>query len=134
MRKLIPQSPLARQGGSYVVVGLLQLLIDWALFVALTALGMAVAPANVCGRVSGAVLGFWLNGRFTFAAEHTAVGRRQFMRFVLMWVATTAVSTFAVAHVEQAVGLRWAWLAKPAIDAALAAVGFVLSRHWIYRR
>jgi putative flippase GtrA len=134
MRNRIPQSPLLRQGSSYFVIGLVQLGVDWAVFVVLTALGMIVEPANVLGRISGAALGFWLNGRFTFAGDDTAVGRRQFFRFVLMWLTTTAISTWGVGHVEASVGLKWAWLAKPAIDLTLSAAGFLLSRHWIYRR
>ena len=39
-----------------------------------------------------------------------------------------------MANIDAAVGLKWAWLAKPAIDLALSAVGFLLSRHWVYRR
>jgi putative flippase GtrA len=134
MLKWLTRSTLARQGGSYLAIGLLQLLVDWAVFVTLSALGLAVAPANVVGRVSGAVLGFWLNGRFTFAGEDTTVGRRQFGRFLLMWLTTTAVSTWSLTHIDDAVGLQWAWLAKPAIDLALSAAGFLLSRHWVYRR
>ncbi len=134
MRRWRPTSKLARQGGSYFAIGLLQLLVDWAIFVALSALGMAVEPANVVGRISGAMLGFWLNGRFTFAGEDTALGHRQFLRFVAMWLMTTAVSTWAVGHIDDTVGLQWAWLAKPAIDLALSAAGFLLSRHWVYRR
>ncbi|HZX77472.1 GtrA family protein [Lysobacter sp.] len=134
MLKRISNSPVLRQGGSYIVIGLLQLLVDWAVFVTLSALGLAVEPANVIGRVSGAVLGFWLNGRFTFAGDDTTVGRRQFGRFLLMWLATTAVSTWSLAHIDDAIGLQWAWLAKPAIDLALSAAGFLLSRHWVYRR
>ena len=134
MLKRISNSPTVRQGGSYIVIGLLQLLVDWAVFVTLSALGLAVAPANVIGRVSGAVLGFWLNGRFTFAGEDTTVGRRQFGRFLLMWLATTAVSTWSLTHIDDAVGLQWAWLAKPAIDVALSTAGFMLSRHWVYRK
>lgn len=60
---------LLRQGGSFLIIGALQLLVDWALFVALTALGVAAAPANLASRVGGALLGFWLNGRVTFASE-----------------------------------------------------------------
>ncbi len=51
---------LLRQGTHYVLVGLLQLLLDWAVFVAATALGMPVAGGNIVGRVAGALLGFWL--------------------------------------------------------------------------
>lgn len=134
MCKWLSSSNLVRQGGSYFVIGLLQLLVDWAMFVALSAAGMAVEPANIVGRVSGAMLGFWLNGRFTFAGDDTALGRRQLARFVALWLATTAVSTWAVGHIDDTVGLKWAWLAKPAIDLALSAAGFLASRHWVYRR
>ena len=134
----MPRSPerstLARHGSRYIVVGAAQLLVDWAVFVALSALGVLVEPANIVGRISGAAIGFWANGRFTFASEDTALGRRQFARFAMMWLATTAISTWAVGHIDDTVGLRRAWLAKPAIDVAVAALGFVLSRHWVYRR
>jgi len=134
MRKLLPDSTLLRQGGSYFVIGLVQLLVDWATFVAFSALGMAVEPANIFGRIGGALLGFWLNGRFTFAGADTAVGRRQLMRFLAMWTVTTIISTWGVAHVDRVIGLHWAWLAKPVIDLGLAAAQFVLSRHWVYKR
>ncbi len=125
---------LLGQGGSYLAIGLLQLFIDWLAFVALSGAGMPVEPANVVGRVSGAALGFWLNGRITFAGADTAVGRRQLARFGLMWLVTTVISTWGVAHVDHVVGLKWAWLAKPVIDLGLSAIQFVLSRHWVYRR
>jgi putative flippase GtrA len=134
MRKLLPDSTLLRQGGSYFVIGLVQLLVDWATFVAFSALGMAVEPANILGRIGGALLGFWLNGRFTFAGADTAVGRRQLIRFFTMWIVTTIISTWGVAHVDRVVGLHWAWLAKPVIDLGLAAAQFLLSRYWVYKR
>lgn len=41
---------LLRQGSRYLVVGLIQLVLDWAVFVAATALGMPAAPGNLLGR------------------------------------------------------------------------------------
>lgn len=125
---------LGRQGRNYLVVGLLQWLLDWGVFVALTRFGIAVTPANVTGRITGAMLGYWVNGKWTFASERTAVGRLQFQRFLLMWVTTTLLSTWAIGHVDDYLGLRWAWLAKPLIEILLGLVGFVLSRCWIYKR
>lgn len=125
---------LIRQGGSYVLVGLLQLLLDWAVFVAATALGMPAAPANLVARVSGALLGFWLNGRVTFARDGVArLGWWRFVRFVLVWLALTAVSTWLVATVAARFGLHYAWLAKPVVEAALALPAFFLWRQVVYR-
>ena len=125
---------LTRQGGHYVLIGLLQYVVDWGVMVGLSHVGLTVELANVAGRISGATLGFWLNGRITFAGEGTALGRRQLMRFMLLWLFTTALSTWAIGAIENAAGLRWAWLAKPAVEAVLAGMSFLVSRHWVYRR
>ncbi|MEZ0471017.1 MULTISPECIES: GtrA family protein [Luteimonas] len=125
---------LTRQSSSYLVIGGLQWLLDWAVMVALSHAGLPVRQANVVGRICGALLGYWMNGRFTFAGEDTTLGRTQLQRFVLMWMGTTLVSTWAIGQVDDYLGLKWAWLAKPLVEAALAVVGFVLSRHWVYKR
>ncbi|HEY4583412.1 MAG TPA: GtrA family protein [Lysobacter sp.] len=125
---------LSRQGRHYLAIGLLQWLVDWGVMVGLSHLGMPVEPANVAGRISGAALGFWLNGRITFAGDQTAIGRRQFARFLTIWVLTTVLSTWSIGAVNRAVGLKWAWLAKPGVELVLGAAGFLLSRHWVYRR
>ena len=126
--------PLLRQGGYYLVFGVLQLLLDWLLLVALTALGMPVAPANLASRTSAALLGFWLNGRYTFADGHgQRLGWRRFARFWLLWLAMTAISTVLVAVVASRLGLHQAWLAKPLVEAGLAVVSFFALRHWVFR-
>jgi putative flippase GtrA len=124
---------LRRQGGHYLIVGGLQWLLDWGVMVLLSHLGLAVEPANVAGRISGALLGFWLNGRITFAGDGHRLGGTQLRRFLLMWLCTTALGTLAIGAIENGFGLHGAWRAKPAIDIALAAIGFVLSRHWVYK-
>lgn len=125
---------LTRQGRTYLSIGILQWLLDWAVVVALSHAGLAIEPANVLGRITGAALGFWLNGRFTFAGEDTTVGGPQLARFGLMWIGTTVLSTWSLALIDDAVGLQSAWLAKPAVELVLGIVGFALSRHWVYRR
>lgn len=125
---------LTRQSRHYLAIGLLQWLVDWGVVVGLTHAGLPVAPANVVGRISGALLGYWLNGKLTFAGDDTTVGMPQFQRFMMMWITTTLISTWAMTQIDDVFGLKWVWLAKPAIELALGAVGFVLSRYWIYKR
>lgn len=124
---------LSRHARHYLMVGGLQWLVDWGVMVGLSHLGMAVEPANIIGRISGAILGYWLNGKLTFAGEDTAIGRTQLQRFLLMWLCTTALSTWAMASIDDWFGLKWAWLAKPAVEFVLGVIGFVLSRHWVYK-
>jgi putative flippase GtrA len=125
---------LTRQGRNFLLVGALQYLVDWGVMVLLSHNGLPVEPANVAGRVSGALLGFWLNGRFTFAGDDTTVGRRQFLRFLLLWSLTTSISTWSMGAIDDVAGLKWSWLAKPGIEVLLGGLGFLVSRHWIYRR
>lgn len=125
---------LLRQGSTFLLVGALQLLLDWGLFVGMTALGVGPAPANVAGRTAGAVLGFWLNGRLTFATDGVPrLGWRRFTRFVVLWTLITVVSTVLVTMIERGLGLQQAWVAKPLVEATLAVVSFFLWRHVVYR-
>lgn len=125
---------MIRQVLGFGAVGGLQLLLDWGCFVALTALGVAVIPANLAGRIAGASMGYWLNGRYTFAdAGKARLGRTRALRFVVFWLAMTALSTWAVQALDASEGLRAAWIGKPLVDALLAALGFVVSKFWIYR-
>lgn len=127
---------LVRQVFAYGVIGAVQLLVDWAAFVALSALAVPVAPANLCGRVAGALFGFWLNARYTFAGSGwwSRLGRRALARFALTWLAMALVSTLAMLALERLLGLQAAWLGKPLVDGCLAVLGFLLSKYWIYRR
>jgi putative flippase GtrA len=125
---------LTRQSRHYLVIGGLQWLVDWGVMVALSHLGMLVEPANIIGRISGALLGYWLNGKLTFAGDDTALGRTQLQRFVMMWLCTTAISTWSLGAIDEHIGLKWAWLAKPGVELVLGVIGFLLSRHWVYRK
>lgn len=125
---------LGRHARHYLLIGGIQWLVDWGVLVLLTHLGMTVVPANILGRIAGALLGYWLNGKLTFAGEDTAIGRTQLLRFVAMWLCTTAISTWSLGSIDAAVGLKWAWLAKPGVEGVLGVFGFLLSRHWVYRK
>ena len=122
-----------RQGRYYLLIGILQWLLEWGVMVGLSHSGMLVEPANVLGRISGALLGFWLNGRITFSGDQHRMGRKQFARFLLMWLATTAVSTWSMGGIDDGFGLQWAWIAKPAVDLVLGVLGVLLSREWVYK-
>lgn len=135
VRARVAASPLLRQLLWYGLAGGAQLLLDYALFVALTSAGMAVVPANLIGRVGGATAGYFLNRHLTFASsvDATRAEGRRMLRFCIVWVALTAVGTVSLELVSARLDLRAAWLAKPFIDGLLAVAGFVLSRAWVYR-
>ena len=122
---------LLRQGPRYVTIGLAQVALNWLVFVCITALGMPVKPANVLGRIAGAQLGFWLNGRYTFGK--TKLDCWHAARFVVVWILLTVLSTILIAIVAAHLGLHSAWLAKPLVEAGVACVAFFLWKHVVYR-
>lgn len=122
-----------RQGGWFLSVGGAQWLLDWLLMVALSQAGVGLGIANVCGRIGGATLGFWLNGRITFRQGSRGLDRGMFVRYVVLWLSATVVSTYAVSLVGAQSGMRAAWIAKPVIDALLGIASFLVSRFWVYR-
>lgn len=125
---------LARQGPRYLLIGGIQWLLDWGVMVLLSHLGLRIGVANVMGRITGALLGFWLNGKVTFTGDEHVLGRRQLLRFLVMWLVMTLLSTVAIEAIDDLLGRKWAWLAKPLVEVCLGVLGFVISRHWVYRR
>jgi putative flippase GtrA len=124
-----------RQLSGYAVIGVLQLLVDWGAYVGLTALGVPTLVANPGARAVGAMFGYVGNGAYTFRhpeGRHR-LGRRSVLRFVLLWGVLTAASTIALAGIDAAGGLAWAWVLKPVVDLGLAGVAFIASRLWVYR-
>jgi putative flippase GtrA len=97
---------LGRHARGYLVIGGVQWLVDWGVMVLFSHWGMVIELANVLGRVAGALLGYWLNGKFTFAADHTDVGRKQLVRFIVMWLCTTTVSTLSMGAIDDAFGFE----------------------------
>lgn len=124
-----------RQLSGYALVGVLQLLVDWAAYVGLTALGVSTGLANPAARAIGAMLGYIGNGTYTFRqpeGQHR-LGRGSLVRFVALWLVLTAASTASLVAIDVAGGLGWAWILKPVVDLGLAGLAFVASRLWVYR-
>jgi len=125
---------IARQGASFLIVGCCLIVLDWVVFVVLTALGVVPVSANIAGRVAGALVGFWANGRITFSVPGSPrLGRRRFVRYLVLWLSLTLLSTVLVTLLASRLSLEVAWLAKPVVEAGLAALSFLVSRQWVYR-
>lgn len=125
---------LKRHLGGYTIVGMIQLALDWTITVGLSYFGVRIGVANIVGRTGGALLGYWLNGRYTFAGDKHGLGRQQFIRYVLWWLTATLLSTIAIELIDDVLGRTWAWLAKPLVEGVLALLSFVVARQWVFRR
>ncbi len=125
---------IVRDGAGFSMVGVLQVIVDSGVYIALTTLGLTTPPSNVCGRIAGASIGFWLNGRHTFAHLDQPHVARRLLRYLLLWTVLTTLSTLALTAIAAYAGLRQTWWAKPLIETALGVSSFLISRHWVYRR
>ncbi|HEY2346201.1 MAG TPA: GtrA family protein [Xanthomonadaceae bacterium] len=124
----------SKSGVRFVIAGITQLLLDWSLFVALSASGVPTLIANPVARCCVVGFGFWLHGVYTFAGDGTKrVGWGQLARYIPTWIALTVTGTLALGAIGQAYGLHAAWIAKPFIEAMLAVVSFLVLRGWVFR-
>ena len=123
-----------RQLFAYIGIGALQWVLDTVVMISSSQLGLQVGLATIAGRISGAMLGYWLNGRYTFAqGQLNTLGGTSLRRFIAFWLLATAISALILTSIDQHFGLRASWLCKPMVDIAFALLGFLAARHWIYR-
>lgn len=127
--------PVASQGVRFVIVGLIQLVLDWLGYVALTHAGLDTAWANPASRTFAMLFGFVLHGSYTFADDEGArLGWQRALRFLLSWGSLTLLGTVLLRMLAESRGLPVAWLAKPVVEAFLAVISYVLLRFWVYRK
>ncbi|MBS0199231.1 MAG: GtrA family protein [Proteobacteria bacterium] len=124
---------LIKHASKYTLVGILEWVVDYTVALALRTWLMPIEPANIIGRMAGAGLGFWINGTHTFASDSSGIGRRQFARYVVMWIGTTILDTWLLRIIDHQSGLAGVAIGKPFVDFLSGTIGFFLSRHWIYK-
>lgn len=125
-----------RQMVLYVTFGVTQLLVDWAGFLALTHLGVAIAAANPSSRLFAAIVGYVLNATLTFktSPEDSHVNLGSFLRYATLWIATTVISTAIITGAAALFGKGALPLLKLMVEGAMAVASFLTMKFWVYRR
>jgi len=122
----------------FLVVGGVQIAIDTLLFALIFIFTGAPLLGNVISRASAAAIGFLLNRRYTFNAWRAGEAGGQGLRYILLWLVLTALSTSLIgvgntvlgrlAHAREGmIGL------KIVIEAALAVLSYLCMRHGVFR-
>ena len=128
-------STSVRQVLLFGFIGVTQLVADALIFYLLVKLSVPPWIANSTSRLFAFLLGFVLNGTFTFRRPEgsSAVSKKSFIRLLLLWVALTFVSSelmTAASHVASDIRLL---MIKFAVEFVLAFVSFFVSKTWVYR-
>lgn len=127
-------SAVLAQGGRFVMVGVALLIIDAGIYAVAIAAGIDNAVANPLSRALAAALGYAAHRRYTFGADGVAAESPSLLRYALVWIALTALSTLALGTISAALSPAAAVLAKPLLEAALALISFLLLKAWVYQR
>lgn len=117
-------------------VGIAATLVDWLVLVAAVWGGMSERWAIVPAFVSGVVVQFFGNQRFTFRAHLTAspgVLRRQVLRFIFVEMGTLAITAFVYNAFREWAGIDYR-IAR-LLSATVVYLGFSLPMwHWVFRQ
>lgn len=126
-----------RQPLFFLIVGGVQYLIDAGLYALMISNGVTTLPANITSRASAASMGFLLNRYWTFGQRNESLKRfiSSLARFLVLFIAMTALSTLAVLWLES----QWGddntsrIIAKLLVEAVLAVASFLTARFWVFR-
>lgn len=123
----------------FLVVGAIQVVVDAALFAVIFIFAGQPLLGNVVSRASAAAVGFVLNRRYTFSAWRAGEARRQGLRYILLWLALTVLSTSLIGAGNAVLGgvahaREWMIGLKILIEAALALLSYLAMRYGVFRR
>ena len=123
----------------FLVVGGIQVAVDTVLFAMIFIFTGEPLLGNVVSRATAAVIGFLLNRRYTFNAWRPGEARGQGLRYILLWVALTVLSTSLIGLANAVLAgvanaREWMIGFKVAIEAALALLSYLGMRYGVFRR
>lgn len=124
-----------KQVMSFGVIGVLNTLIDMAVFALLVFLHVHYAAAQLAAYGAGMTNSYFLNRAFTFRTEPSLVNaaeeRRRKLRFLAWNIGMLAVSILMLAIATD--WLMWRELpAKAVVTALIVAVNFYGSKKWVF--
>ena len=116
----------ARRFIRFLLVGVLNTVIGYSIFAALTLIGFGIVPATIGATVIGALFNFRSIGSLVFGSSSAKLLPRFLAVYVLQCLANVgALRLFQEAGVQLLI-------AEAIILPFLAVAGFLLMRHWVF--
>lgn len=119
---------------SYLFAGLFAYSVDVGSFGILRYfLPLTIESANLLARIVGALTAYLLNYYWTFSA-HTYATKASFLKYMLLWLVSTAISTSVLVIFAGAMELKGEIAVKGVVEVVLAMSNFLVCKYWIYKR
>ncbi|WP_042203320.1 GtrA family protein [Paenibacillus camerounensis] len=115
-------------------VGLLNTLIDFALFTLLHSLGMMNAPAQVISYSAGTANSFFWNKKVTFRdrdAGKNGSDQMQLVRFIILNLTVLGISVLLMHLLTGSFGIQ-VLIAKVLVTGITVIINFIGSRMWVF--
>ncbi|AIQ44969.1 hypothetical protein R70723_02900 [Paenibacillus sp. FSL R7-0273] len=115
-------------------VGLLNTLIDFAVFTLLHSLGLMNAPAQVISYSAGTANSFFWNKKVTFRdrdAGKSGSDRLQLVRFIILNLAVLGISVLLMHMLTVSFGIQ-VLFAKVLVTGVTVIINFIGSRMWVF--
>lgn len=126
------QRGLAGKAGRFIGVGLVNTVIDMAVFALLVTLSVKPLTANIGAWAVAVTFSYFVNSRWTFDRSDKISGKNSFVRFVSLGaLISLGVSSGAIAALSGTIGL---WPAKILGVIVAAVLNFVAARWSIENR
>jgi putative flippase GtrA len=118
----------ARELARFVLVGVSNTLLSFSLYVALLSVAVPYVPAAVISFGAGALNGYVLNRRWTFAAPDSRVARLRYLVVQLGGVAATSTLLWVVVSEASLGRVAGYAVAVPLVTASM----FLANRTWTF--
>lgn len=121
----------AKQARRYVVVGILVVVLDYAVFWVAMSATISVVLSNAFAKVIASAVGYWLHRQYTFAGHQRLGVAKQAIAYVLLALFNLALSSALIHSLTYILGW-WPLTAKIVTDAVVICVAFLVSKYIVY--
>jgi putative flippase GtrA len=119
--------------GLFFLFGILQFAVDSSIYTILSAVGLNLVLANIISRGSAALLGYFINGRYTFNKDPSA---STFFKFCIYWLIMTALSSsilWAATEIYRGMeNVVFTFVSKILVELLLFFISFILAKKMVF--
>lgn len=118
--------------GLFFLFGVLQFGIDFILYTTLSMIGVNILYANIVSRGSAAIVGYLINGKYTFNKD---LSTNTFVKFCIYWVFMTALSSSLLWLVSFGLNnstITYVAVSKMVVELLLFMISFIIAKKMVY--